>query len=42
MICSMDKSRKLGWFGTVDTTESIRKVLDEFAELKMIPPVPVA
>ncbi|KAF2812564.1 NAD dependent epimerase/dehydratase family protein-like protein [Mytilinidion resinicola] len=37
---SMDKSRKLGWFGTVDTTESIRKVLDEFAELKMIPPVP--
>jgi len=37
---SMDKSRKLGWFGTVDTTESIREVLDEFAELKMIPPVP--
>ncbi|OCL02897.1 NAD dependent epimerase/dehydratase family protein-like protein [Glonium stellatum] len=37
---SMDKARKLGWHGTVDSSESIHEVLKEFAKLKMIPPVP--
>lgn len=36
----MDKSHKLGWYGTVDSVESIRKVLEEFVELKMLPPLP--
>jgi len=41
-IGSMDKSRKLGWHGFVDSSESILQVFREFAELKMIPPVPEA
>nr|KMM69946.1 aldo-keto reductase family protein [Coccidioides posadasii RMSCC 3488] len=36
---NMDKAHKLGFFGTVDTVESMRKVLEEFAELKMLPPL---
>ena len=36
----MDKSRKLGWHGMVDTSESFLEVFDDFAKLKMIPPVP--
>jgi hypothetical protein len=34
---SMDKSRKLGWNGFVDTKESIRQVIDQLAELKLVP-----
>ena len=37
---SMDKSRKLGWHGFVDSNESFLEVFDDFAKLKMIPPVP--
>ena len=40
MDISMDKSRKLGWHGFVDTSESILEVFDDLAKLKMIPPVP--
>lgn len=36
----MDKSRKLGWHGFVDSSESILAVFDDLAKLKMIPPVP--
>lgn len=36
----MDQSRKMGFFGTVDSVESIRTVLEEFVELKMLPPIP--
>ena len=36
----MDKSRKLGWHGFVDTCESFLEVFDDLAKLKMIPPVP--
>jgi len=34
---SMDKSRKLGWNGFVDTKEAIRATIDRMAELKMVP-----
>lgn len=34
---SMDKSRKLGWNGFVDTRESIRDVIEQLAELKLVP-----
>lgn len=34
---SMDKSRKLGWNGFVDTVESIKEVIGQLAELKMVP-----
>ena len=37
---SMDKSRKLGWHGFVDSNESFLEVFDDLAKLKMIPPVP--
>lgn len=36
---SMNKARKFGWHGFVDTSECIKEVLDDFAKLKMIPPV---
>jgi hypothetical protein len=36
----MDKAKKLGWNGTVDSVESFRSVLEEFVELKMLPPIP--
>ncbi|KAL5085829.1 hypothetical protein Trisim1_009899 [Trichoderma cf. simile WF8] len=35
---SMNKSRKLGWNGFIDTHESIFKTFEELAALKMIPP----
>ena len=35
-----DKSRKLGWHGFVDSSESFLEVFDDLAKLKMIPPVP--
>ncbi|KAK5127920.1 hypothetical protein LTR85_005037 [Meristemomyces frigidus] len=37
---SMDKSRKLGWHGFVDSTESLLEVFRDLAKIKMIPPVP--
>ncbi|KAK1093762.1 hypothetical protein LTR48_001668 [Friedmanniomyces endolithicus] len=39
---SMDKSRKLGWHGFVDSTESLLEVFRDLAHIKMIPPVPEA
>jgi len=40
-LLSMDKSRKLGWHGFVDSTECTLEVLNDFAKLKMLPPVPM-
>lgn len=37
---SMDKSRKLGWHGFVDSTESLLEVFKDLAKIKMIPSVP--
>lgn len=37
---SMDKCRKLGWHGMVDSSEAILDVFEDLAKLKMIPPVP--
>ncbi|KAL2362490.1 hypothetical protein RJZ56_004623 [Blastomyces dermatitidis] len=37
---SMDKSRKLGWHGTADSFASLRNVLEEFVQMKMLPPLP--
>jgi len=36
---SMDKSRKLGWHGYVDTKDAIFETITELAELKMVPPM---
>lgn len=36
----MDKARKLGWHGFVDSSESLLEVFDDLAKLGMIPPVP--
>jgi hypothetical protein len=38
---SMDKARRLGFYGTVNTSECILEVFREFADLKMIPHLPV-
>ncbi|KAF2163354.1 hypothetical protein M409DRAFT_37286 [Zasmidium cellare ATCC 36951] len=38
---SMDKSRKLGWQGFVDSSEAMLEVFQDLAKLKMIPPVPL-
>jgi len=38
----MNKARKLGWHGFVDSTECIFEVFQDFEKLKMIPPVPVS
>ncbi|KEF62519.1 uncharacterized protein A1O9_00492 [Exophiala aquamarina CBS 119918] len=35
---SMNKARKFGWHGYVDSIESMRAVFEKFAEMKMIPP----
>ncbi|KAK6203804.1 hypothetical protein LQW54_008718 [Pestalotiopsis sp. IQ-011] len=40
LIFSMVKARKLGWHGTVDTTESLKAVFGDFVNIKMIPPMP--
>lgn len=37
---SMAKAKKFGFFGSVDSNESIFRVLQEFVDLKMIPPLP--
>ncbi|TVY16630.1 Short chain dehydrogenase gsfE [Lachnellula arida] len=36
-VASMDKSRRLGWSGWVDTKEGIRDAIEQLAELKMVP-----
>lgn len=36
---SMDKARRFGWHGHVDTMESMRDVFERFVEFKMIPPM---
>ena len=40
LFCSRTKCHKLGWFGAVDTFESMRQILDEFVGLRMLPPLP--
>lgn len=35
--CSTAKAKRHGWFGSVDSIESILSVVDEFAALKIIP-----
>lgn len=36
---TMNKARKMGWHGFVDTNDAIKEVLSEFADIKMIPPL---
>jgi len=36
---TMDKSRKLGWHGHVQTDEAIRAVIDKMVELKVVPKI---
>jgi len=36
---TMNKARKMGWHGFVDSNDAIREVLGEFADIKMIPPL---
>ena len=38
-IVSMDRNRKLGWHGFVDTKEAIKQVINEMANLHMVPPL---
>jgi hypothetical protein len=35
----MSKAKKMGYFGFVDTTESILRSVEEYVELGMIPPL---
>ncbi|KAL6707680.1 hypothetical protein ACN47E_003801 [Coniothyrium glycines] len=36
---TMNKARKLGWHGFVDSCDAFKEVLEEFALIKMLPPV---
>lgn len=36
---TMNKARKMGWHGFVDSSEAITEVLKEFVNLKMLPPL---
>jgi len=36
---AMDRNRKLGWHGYVDTKEAIKGVINDMAKLKMVPPL---
>jgi len=36
----MDKARKHGWHGFVDSVESLHGVMVELAEQGMLPPIP--
>ena len=38
---SIDKAHKRGWYGTVDSQECMLEVFNDFAQLKMIPAVPM-
>lgn len=40
-VLSMNKNRRLGWHGFVDTRESIEEVIREMARLRLVPPMPV-
>ena len=37
----MSKARKMGWHGYVDTLDVVQKTFEHFAELKIIPPLPL-
>ena len=39
MQARMDKARRFGWHGHVDTMDSMREVFEKFVEFKMIPPM---
>jgi hypothetical protein len=39
VVLSTNKVRKLGWNGFVDTEESIRQTIEEFAEMNMVPKI---
>ncbi|CZT25122.1 uncharacterized protein RCC_10851 [Ramularia collo-cygni] len=41
LLFSMDKSRKLGWHGFVDSSEAMLDTFQDFAKLKMVPPIPM-
>lgn len=36
-VISMDRNRKLGWHGFVDTKDAIKQVINEMADLQMVP-----
>lgn len=36
---TMNKARKMGWHGFVDSNDAIQEVLGEFVKLKMLPPL---
>jgi hypothetical protein len=36
---AMDRNRKLGWHGYVDTKEAIKSVINDLTHLKMVPPL---
>jgi hypothetical protein len=38
VVFSMNKNRKLGWNGFVDTHDGLIKTFEELSDLKMIPP----
>lgn len=38
---SVDKGRKLGWCGYVNSHEAIRDVVEDLVRLRMVPPFPV-
>lgn len=40
MMMSMDKSKKLGWHGFVDSSESMKAVFQDLARIRMIPELP--
>jgi hypothetical protein len=40
-VLNMNKNRKLGWHGFVDTNESMLNVIGEMAGLGLVPPMPV-
>lgn len=40
LMFSVDKARKLGWHGFVDTADSLLAVFTDLARIKMIPPMP--
>ncbi|MCJ1311584.1 hypothetical protein MMC25_005257 [Agyrium rufum] len=40
LMYSTSKQKQLGFFGFVDSYASLFKVMEEFAEMKMIPPLP--
>ncbi|TIA20911.1 hypothetical protein D6C80_02073 [Aureobasidium pullulans] len=40
LLYSMTKAKEMGYFGYVDSTKSIIKTVEEFADLKMIPKLP--